>query len=317
MNSLSLDMRPSRLEEVVGCTEIKAAIQKQMVEGRVARVYLLSGPLGTGKTTLALILARMVQGDYPEHDPIEVIEHNAGEFGKVEPIRELVQSCTYRPFSGRYRVVILNEAQQMTDHAQNVLLQPFEETEAATIYILTTTEPDEIIAALRSRCTHFRLRGLDATETKILVERAANRIKATHWQVDTFVAGAISAGIQSSRVLLQSFEQYVSGLPLSDCFDSSAANPLLKDIALAVLKGDWNTTRNMLAQIQTQDARGVRSIVSGFLRSALLKEPIGSKADAISVCLVGLGSAAFEDGVAWATTCGLLYKTCKAIGGAR
>lgn len=317
MNSLSVDLRPSKISEVIGLEYITEALQKQINAGTVARAYMFSGPPGVGKTSLALILARMVQGpDYPEDAPLDLREVNAAENNGVDFVKSLVAECAYRPFTGKYRVVILNESQQLTSQAQEVLQPPLESPESDTVWILTTKNPSKIDQAIQDRCAHYKLRGMAEVQVTELIQRASDHLKVPY--KDEFVVRAVNANIQSPRVLLQSYEKYVSGVPLNDCFAAAAHEPFYKEIALSVVRGNWETCRQLLAEVQTADSRALRTIVAGMLRSALIKEPLGVKADAIATCLVGMNAAnGFEDGLSWSSTVGLFYKAAKAIGAAK
>jgi hypothetical protein len=315
VNNLSIDLRPRHIDEVIGHDSIKAAIKKQIDSGLIPRAFMFSGPAGLGKTTLAHIVARMVQQEDDTDAPLDITELNAADTNGVDDIRELIATCAYRPFSGRYKVLILNESQMLTAAAQNVLLAPCEAEDSSSVFIFTTTDPSKIIQPLQDRCIHFKLRGMAEVQVIELIQRASDFLKVPY--KDEFVVVAVNANIQSPRVLLQSYEKYVSGVPLKDCFTSAAHQPIFKDIALAVIRGDWNESRNLLGQIQTADTKPLRSIVSGFLRSALLKTEQGPKADALATCLVGMSQSSFEDGLSWGACCGLLYKTAKAISGAK
>jgi len=120
-------------------------------------------------------------------------------------------------------------------------------------------------------------------------------------------------GVRAPREILGAVDQYLSGVPLEDCIHGSEHEPLYKDVAGAVLRGDWAKASGLLGQIKTADSRGLIAITSAFLRGELLKNPIGAKADALATCLVGLDSTGFADGVAYGAVTGLLYKTAKSI----
>ena len=317
MNNLSIDLRPRELADVIGHESVKAAIQKQIDGGKIPRAFMFSGPAGLGKTTLALIVAKMIQG--PNCDNPDITELNSADTNGVDDIRSLVESCAYRPFFGRFKVLVLNESQMLTAAAQNVLLAPFEAEDSSTVFILTTTAPEKIIQPLQDRCQHFRLKPLSAeVEIAELVERAAVhlRVEIASAATSDFIAQTVNAKIGSPRQILQAFEKLASGVPLKDCYTSDPHDPLYKDIALSVVGGDWNKCRSLLQNVQTGDSRALRSIVSGFLGSALVKQDVGPKADAIATCLMGLG-AAFEDGIAWGMTRAAFYKCAKAISGAK
>jgi hypothetical protein len=148
-----------------------------------------------------------------------------------------------------------------------------------------------------------------------LITRAADALGYEY--EDEFVTTAVNRGVDSPRELLNAYELYINGIDLDKCFAGTAEHePLYRDVAKATLRGDWNTTRALLEQIKTPDVRGLRAVVTAFLRSALVKSEPGPKADALASCLTGMGTA-FEDGLAFGVTTGLLYKVCKCLNGGK
>lgn len=315
MSTLSVSMRPQNLDAVIGNDSVKASIRKQVASGRIPTAIMLSGPPGVGKTTLAHIIARLIQGDIPADEPIDLIEVNAADMNGVDASRELVEGVAYRPLTGARKVVVLDEAQQLTVPAQNVFLKPMEAAESSTTFILATTDPSKIIPAIKSRCLHFTLTGLAEREASELLRRAASEMGVEYNDDFIMAATARSKGDDwSPRELLMAYEKFVAGTPLTHCFSGTSTHePLYEDVAKAVVRGDWEATRAMLEQIRTADFKGLQSALSAFLGYALVKLPIGAKADAISGCLISLGNAGFADGVAYQALKGALYRCSKAI----
>lgn len=313
MTNLSVSLRPETLDQVIGHEAAKTAIHKQLAAGRTPRALMFYGPPGVGKTTLANIVARMVQGEVPEGTELDITTVNGGDKGGVDDIRELVATSAYRPLSGQYKVVILDEAQQITAAAQNCLLLPFEKQDSSTIWIICTTNPEKILPALKTRCLSFELRGMAEVQVIELIERASEELGVLY--DDEFTRHAVNLNSDwSPRELLMAYEKYVGGTPLTDCFSKSSEHePLYIDIAKAVLSGNWNRTRESLKQVKTADARALRTVLASKLGWALLDEQFGVRADAISGCLVALGQSSFEDGLAYQALRGALYRCCKQL----
>jgi DNA polymerase-3 subunit gamma/tau len=171
-SGLALRYRPSTFDEILG-QRLTATVLTRMVEkDQIPPGLLFSGPSGTGKTSAARVFARELNlGE--EHD---VIEMDAASNGGVEAIRHLIETLRYG-HTGRYRVVILDEAHSVTEAGFNALLKTLEEPPAGTVFILVTTEPERILKTVRSRLMEFsfqrlapgdiytRLTYVDATES--------------------------------------------------------------------------------------------------------------------------------------------------------
>jgi len=315
MSSLAEILRPQKLDDLLGNSGIKKVVQSWIDTDNFPRCQLYTGPVGTGKSSLAAIVARACQGK-GDFEGADIRSINAGAVGKVDDMRELAAESASRPFLGRYRVFILEEFQRCTDAAQDAILVPMENN-PWTVWLLTSSEHAKILASIKSRCSAatFELKPLNRGEIADLVLRAAPSVASgTGVGVGDFLS---SKGITSPREILGVLDQHLSGLPLEECIHGSEHEPLYSAVASAVLSGNWTKTAGLLAQIPTADYRGMVAMVSAYLAGALLKEPVGARADGLAACLVGLGSNQFADGVAYAAAKGLLYKCAKILGGGK
>ena len=308
MSNLALDIRPTKLLDVIGNDHVKRAIASFIQKDDFPNVFLFYGPPGTGKTTLAKIVAEAAGGDESC-----IHEINASSENGVDAARHLEEMAQSSPLTGRRRVFILNEFHQYTGAAQNALKDPMEKTDA--LWLLTTDRPEKVEPAIKSRAAAatFELKPLNRGQVADLVLRASPEVASgTGVGVGDFLW---NKGITSPREILGVLDQHLAGVPLEDCAHGAEHEPLYKDVCGAVLRGDWTRASGFLSQIKTADSRGLTSVLSAFLKSELLKLPVGPKADAIAVCLVGIDQTNFADGTAYGATCGLLYKTCKALRG--
>jgi len=169
--------RPQAFSDVVNQEHVKTTLENAIAQGRIAHGYIFSGQRGTGKTTVARILARCVncvQG--PTTQPcgvcancleaaggggLNVIEIDAASNRGINEMRELNQSVRQRPASARFKVFIVDEAHQITTDAFNALLKTIEEPPEWVIFILCTTEAHKIPATIASRCQQFSFRSVD------------------------------------------------------------------------------------------------------------------------------------------------------------
>ncbi len=305
MSSLANDLRPESLDQVIGQDAAKQAIMSFAGKGNWPNVFLFYGPPGTGKTTLAEIVAKMVGAD-------ESCIHNINGSvqNKVEDARALAEMAESVPFTGTRRVFILNEFHRFTDAAQDALKDPMEKTPA--MWIITTDAPDKISAAILSRAkpATFQLHLLNLEGIDILINRAGIG-SGERAEIGKFLW---DKHIQSPREILGIVDQYKAGVPLEKAVHGAEHEPLYKDVAGAVLRGDWTKASAALSQIKTGDSRGLIAITSAFFRAELLKTPVGGRADALAACLVGMDQTGFADGVAYGAVTGLLYKACKVLG---
>jgi DNA polymerase III gamma/tau subunit len=304
MSNLALDLRPREIDQLVGQDALKKAVKSFAEKDNWPNVFLLYGPPGTGKTTSAEIIARLVQ---PEDTYVHNI--NGSAENKVEDARIWEEQAWSIPFNGRRRVFILNEFQMLTPNAQQALKDPMEKTPA--LWVITTDSPEKISDAIKSRASAatFQLRPLKKEEIWHLINKATNKIDPTATTMDL-----LKNGITSPREILGVVDQLLAGVPFEQAVHGAEHEPLYKDVCGAVLKGNWPKASELLAQIKTADSRGLISVLSAFFRSELVKCPIGPRADALAVCLVGMDQTGFADGVAYGAVTGLLYKCCKALG---
>src|SRR5579864_5715086 len=172
--------RPQSFADVVNQEHVKTTLENAIAHNRIAHGYIFSGQRGTGKTTVARILARClncVQG--PTTTPCgvcsscleisagnapDVIEIDAASNRGINEMRELRENVRYQPVRDRYKVFIVDEAHQITSEAFNALLKTLEEPPEWAVFVLCTTEAHKIPTTIASRCQQFSFRSVDFAE---------------------------------------------------------------------------------------------------------------------------------------------------------
>jgi DNA polymerase III subunit gamma/tau len=175
---LARKYRPQKFSEVIGQEHVTRTLQNAIEQGRTAHGYIFSGHRGIGKTTVARILAMALNcrsQDHPVLEPcgvcesctevragnsVDVIEIDAATNRGIDEIRELREAARYRPARDRFKIYILDEAHQITDAAFNALLKTLEEPPDHIVFMLATTQPEDIPQTIRSRCQHFSFRAV-------------------------------------------------------------------------------------------------------------------------------------------------------------
>lgn len=173
---LARKYRPQKFSDVIGQDHVTRTLKNALEQGRIAHGYIFSGHRGIGKTTIARILAMALNcqsSDRPVTEPcgvcdscreiregsvgsMNVIEIDAATNRGIEEVRSIIATAEGQPASGiRYRIFILDEAHQVTDAAFNALLKTLEEPPPWVVFMMATTQPEDIPQTIRSRCQHF------------------------------------------------------------------------------------------------------------------------------------------------------------------
>src|SRR5947208_5633134 len=216
--------RPQNFNELIGQEHVQKTLTNAIESNRLAHGYIFSGQRGTGKTTVARILARClncVQGpttkpcgvcasciEIAAGSSVDVIEIDAASNRGINEMRELRENVRYQPARDRYKIFIIDEAHQITNEAFNALLKTIEEPPEWAVFVLCTTEAHKIPATIASRCQHFSFRSVDFEE---LTARMAWICTQEGITADTETLAVIAhAGEGSVRDSLSALDQAIA-----------------------------------------------------------------------------------------------------------
>lgn len=255
--------RPKNLQEVVGQEHVKKALANAIELNKISHAYLFTGPRGTGKTSIARILAKSLnckEGptltpcevcpsciDIKNSTLIDVIEIDAASNRKVEDAQNILEKIQYVPVNGRYKIYIIDEVHMLTNHAFNALLKTLEEPPENVIFILATTEPQKVLETITSRCQRFDFRRITTEDIVAHLKNIAKEEKINIEDEAIFTIAKNSAGgMRDSLALLDQ----VSVLGSSKAINSDDVNKLLGRISFDVL----NNLSDKIIQSQPQAA---------------------------------------------------------------
>lgn len=240
--------RPKNLQELVGQEHIKKALANAINLNKISHAYLFTGPRGTGKTSVARILAKSLncqQGptltpcevcpscvDIRNSTPMDVIEIDAASNRSVEDARNILEKIQYIPVNGKFKIYIIDEVHMLTNQAFNALLKTLEEPPENVIFILATTEPHKVLETITSRCQRFDFRRI-TTDDIIGHLKHVSKLEKIKIEDDALftIAKNAAGGMRDSLALLDQ----ISVLDSSKTISSEDINKLLGRLSFDML----------------------------------------------------------------------------------
>jgi DNA polymerase-3 subunit gamma/tau len=290
--SLYRKYRPQAPDEVLGQEHVVRALAGAVREGRLTHAFLFSGPRGTGKTSTARILAKMVNCERgPTAEPcgvceqcirirdgthLDVVEIDAASHGGVDDARELRERAPTAPAQGREKVYILDEAQRLSREAFDALLKLFEEPPDGVRFVLATTEPHKMPATIVGRCQRFEFRRVP---TETVADHLARVAEAESVGLADGVAETIAreseGSVRDALSLLDQAAVLGGGKVTDEVVSSLVGAPevdILFSLADAVAVGDAREVFGIIHRLvqEGHDLRHFATQVTGHFRDLLL-----------------------------------------------
>jgi DNA polymerase-3 subunit gamma/tau len=248
---LARKYRPQRFADVAGQDHVTRTLLNALSQNRIAHGYIFSGHRGIGKTTIARILAQALNcraevgsSVRPTPEPcgvcdscievrqgnaVDVIEIDAATNRGIDEIRELRDAARYSPARDRYKIYILDEAHQITEAAFNALLKTLEEPPAHVIFMMATTQPEDIPQTIRSRCQHFSFHAVKFDDILAQLKMIAGQEQVE--AEEAALALLAEAGDGSMRDALSIMDQAIASAP------AEAGRPVLSAAQIRELMG--------------------------------------------------------------------------------
>src|SRR5882724_7065071 len=304
---LARKYRPQRFSDVIGQEHVTRTLKNAIEQQRIAHGYIFSGHRGIGKTTIARILAMALNcraTDKPTAEPcgvcesctevragsaVDVIEIDAATNRGIDEIRELRDAARYRPARDRYKIYILDEAHQITDAAFNALLKTLEEPPAHIVFMMATTQPEDIPQTIRSRCQHFSFHAVKFEQILAQLRDLAGRENIA--ADEDALALLAEAGDGSVRDALSILDQAIASSEGALTAETvrqlvgAAPSGTVEQVMRAVAESDTRTVLQLVDRLMTEGHSPVhfaREVVR-FLRNALMAKVAGADSELLQV----------------------------------
>lgn len=298
--SLYRTYRPNSFETVVGQRHIIQTLQNAIKQKKMSHAYLFCGPRGTGKTTVAKLLAKSVNCINVEQAPCnqcehcltiqngthpDVIEIDAASNNGVDEIRDLIEKVKYAPLQGKYKVYIVDEVHMLSQGAFNALLKTLEEPPAHVIFILATTEPHKVLPTIISRCQRYDFVRVNRFDIQMRIEEVLKAEKIEYEEEAVrLISQLADGGVRDALSILEQCIAYsgqnLNAQHVNDIYGIATTQDKLKllnavidnDVTVLMQEIDYVTGKNIEIRRLTNDLMELlkESVVYSFTKDKSL-----------------------------------------------
>jgi DNA polymerase III subunit gamma/tau len=262
--------RPQTFGDVVGNENTVNSLKGLFEKNKIPHAFLMTGPTGCGKTTLARIIARELGAGKDNY-----VEINTADFRGIDMVRDLRRQAQYKPMGGSTKVWLLDECHKLSNDAQNGLLKLLEDAPSHAYYIFATTNPEKLLKTLKGRCSQFSVDLLGEKDMfrllrKVVKSEGENMAKAVYEQITKSSQGHVRNALQILEQVLHVEED--KRLEMAKKAEQTE-NESIELCRMLLVKESWKKIANVLQSLkkQNEDAEGIRRHVLGYAQSVLLK----------------------------------------------
>lgn len=279
----SIKFRPRSFDEMVGQEKIIKRLRGSFKKKKLPHAMMFTGKKGSGKTSLARVIALSVQCTHQEKfgqpclacrknkDKFPIYELDCGKVRGVADVESFIERADFEiSGKGRKKVFIFDEAHRLSGHSQDALLKAFED-KGNSLWMICSTKASKIVDTLRSRCRQYPLKALDREETGTLVKRILIKNKS-ELNIDDLADALVDNKVDSGRLIVNAVDEYISGSSAEDAAQVEGATEVdSKALIRATIKGAWPDVSTILRKTSEGDVRLLRSAVINYLCPVLLE----------------------------------------------